>query len=66
MFKLMDAQIAKPEVVAILDPNAEKIRQQIKKRGRSYEQDMPKNTLTKSRTTTNGITGMRGDPHPLD
>ena len=62
MFKLMDAQIAKPEVVAILDPNAEKIRQQIKKRGRSYEQDMPQNTSTKSRTTTNGITGMRGIP----
>ena len=47
MFKLMDAQIAKPEVVAILDPNAEKIRQQIKKRGRSYEQDMPQEYLDK-------------------
>lgn len=47
MFKLMDAQIAKPEVVAILDPNAEKIREQIKKRGRSYEQDMPQAYLDK-------------------
>ena len=47
MFKLMDAQIAKPEVVAILDPNAEKIRQQIKQRGRSYEQDMPQEYLDK-------------------
>ncbi len=47
MFKLMDAQIAKPEVVAILDPNAEKIRAQIEQRGRSYEQDMPQEYLDK-------------------
>ena len=31
MFKLMDAQIAKPELVVILDPNVKKIQQQIKK-----------------------------------
>ena len=43
----MDAQIAKPEVVAILDPNAEKIRAQIEQRGRSYEQDMPQEYLDK-------------------
>lgn len=47
MFKLMDAQIAKPEVVVILDPKPEKIRQQIKQRGRSYEQDMPQAYLDK-------------------
>lgn len=47
MFKLMDAQIAKPEVVAILDPQPEKIRQQIQQRGRSYEQDMPQAYLDK-------------------
>ena len=47
MFKLMDAQVAQPEVVAILDPNPEKIRQQIEIRGRSYEQDMPQDYLDK-------------------
>lgn len=47
MFKLMDAQIAKPEVVAILNPNPEKIRRQIKKRGRSYEKDLPQAYLDK-------------------
>ena len=47
MFKLMDAQVAQPEVVAILDPNPEKIRQQIETRGRSYEQDMPQDYLDK-------------------
>jgi deoxyadenosine/deoxycytidine kinase len=43
----MDAQVAQPEVVAILDPNPEKIRQQIETRGRSYEQDMPQDYLDK-------------------
>ena len=47
MFKLMDAQIAKPEVVAILNPNPEKIRRQIEKRGRSYEKDLPQSYLDK-------------------
>lgn len=47
MFKLMDVQVAQPEVVAILDPNPEKIRQQIETRGRSYEQDMPQDYLDK-------------------
>ena len=47
MFKLMDAQVAQPEVVAILDPNPEKIRRQIETRGRSYEQDMPQDYLDK-------------------
>ena len=45
MFKLMDAQVAQPEVVAILDPNPEKIRRQIETRGRSYEQDMPQDYI---------------------
>ena len=47
MFKLMDAQVAQPEVVAILDPEPQKIRKQIEKRGRSYEQDMPQEYLDK-------------------
>lgn len=47
MFKLMDAQLAKPEVVAILDPDAAKIRRQIQQRGRSYEQDLPQAYLDK-------------------
>jgi deoxyguanosine kinase len=47
MFKLMDAQLAKPEVVAILDPDAAKIRKQIEQRGRSYEQNMPQEYLDK-------------------
>jgi len=47
MFKLMDAQIAKPELVVILDPNVKKIQQQIKKRGRPYERDMPESYLDK-------------------
>ena len=47
MFTMMHAQLPQPEVVAILDPNAEKIRRQIKQRGRSYEQDMPQEYLDK-------------------
>ena len=46
MFKLMDAQIAKPEVVAILDPNAEKIGQHQSAAG-PKEQDMPQEYLDK-------------------
>ena len=47
MFKLMDAQVAQPEVVVILAPQPEKIRQQIEQRGRSYERDMPQEYLDK-------------------
>ena len=47
MYKLMEAQVAQPEVVVILDPKPEKIRHQIEKRGRSYEQDMPQEYLDK-------------------
>ncbi|MDE0871421.1 MAG: deoxynucleoside kinase [Flavobacteriales bacterium] len=47
MFKLMEVQVAQPEVVAILNPNRIKIRSQITQRGRSYEQDMPDAYLDK-------------------
>jgi deoxyadenosine/deoxycytidine kinase len=47
MFKLMSEQIPQPEVIAILDPGLEKVKQQIIERGRSYEQDMPKGYLEK-------------------
>ena len=47
MFKLMEADVASPEVTAILNPNREKIQQQIKARGRSYEQNMPEEYLDK-------------------
>lgn len=40
MFKLMDEAMPVPEVIAILDPNRRKIRDQIVKRGRSYEQGL--------------------------
>ena len=66
MFKLMDAQIAKPEVVAILDPNAEKIRSKSKSAAGPMNRTCPRNTSTKSPTTTNGITDTRGVSHPLD
>ena len=41
MYRLMEQQVAAPEVVAILDPNRERIRSQITQRGRTYEQDLP-------------------------
>jgi deoxyadenosine/deoxycytidine kinase len=47
MFKLMEADVASPEVTAILNPNREKIQEQIKARGRSYEQNMPEEYLDK-------------------
>lgn len=47
MYKLMEQQVASPEVVAILDPNRERIRAQIQERGRSYEQDLPSDYLDK-------------------
>ena len=47
MFRLMEAQIPSPEVVAILNPGIEKVKTQIKERGRSYEQDLPEGYLEK-------------------
>jgi deoxyadenosine/deoxycytidine kinase len=47
MYRLMEQQVAPPEVVAILDPNRERIRSQIQQRGRSYEQDLPSDYLDK-------------------
>jgi len=47
MFKLMSDQIPSPEVVAILNPGLEMVKEQIKARGRSYEQDLPKGYLEK-------------------
>jgi len=47
MYRLMEQQVAAPEVVAILDPNRERIRNQIIQRGRSYEQDLPGDYLDK-------------------
>lgn len=47
MYRLMEQQVAAPEVVAILDPNRERIRRQIVQRGRSYEQDLPGDYLDK-------------------
>jgi deoxyadenosine/deoxycytidine kinase len=47
MFKLMESDVASPEVTAILNPNREKIQEQIKARGRSYEQNMPEEYLDK-------------------
>jgi deoxyadenosine/deoxycytidine kinase len=47
MFKLMESDVASPEVTAILNPNREKIQGQIKARGRSYEQNMPEEYLDK-------------------
>ncbi|MBM71361.1 MAG: deoxynucleoside kinase [Crocinitomicaceae bacterium] len=45
MFRLMEAQLPKPEVIAILNPGIEKVKNQIIERGRSYEQDMPEGYL---------------------
>lgn len=47
MYRLMEEQVAQPEVIAILDPNRERIRDQIIQRGRSYEQDLPGDYLDK-------------------
>lgn len=47
MFKLMDEKMPKPEVIAILDPNRRKIRDQIIQRGRSYEQGLSDDYLDK-------------------
>jgi len=47
MFRLMEAQIPSPEVIAVLNPGLEKVKEQIKERGRSYEQDMPEGYLEK-------------------
>ena len=60
MFKLMDAQIA---AGSGSHPRSERGENPtVIKRRRSYEQDMPQNTSTKSPTTTNDITGTRADP----
>ena len=45
MFRLMEAQVPQPEVIAILNPGIEKVKNQIVERGRSYEQDMPEGYL---------------------
>ena len=47
MIKLMEAQIPKPEVVAILNPGPDRVKTQILERGRSYEQDLPEGYLEK-------------------
>ncbi len=47
MYRLMEEQVAQPEVIAILDRNRERIRDQIIQRGRSYEQDLPGDYLDK-------------------
>ena len=59
MFRLMDAQIAKPEVVAILDPNAEKFDAKSSSAVGRMNRTCPRNTSTKSRTTTNSVTVTR-------
>ena len=47
MFRLMEAQVPKPEVIAILNPGIERVKKQIVERGRSYEQDLPDGYLEK-------------------
>lgn len=47
MFRLMEAQVPRPEVIAILNPGIDKVKKQIVERGRSYEQDMPAGYLEK-------------------
>jgi len=47
MFRLMEAQVPKPEVIAILYPGIERVKKQIVERGRSYEQDLPDGYLEK-------------------
>lgn len=47
MFRLMEKQISRPEIVAILDPGRSVIRKQIIERGRSYEQDLSDDYLDK-------------------
>ena len=47
MFRLMEAQVPRPEVIAILNPGIDKVKKQILERGRSYEQDMPAGYLEK-------------------
>lgn len=47
MFRLMESGMPKPEVVAILDPNRSRIRNQIIQRGRSYEQGLSDDYLDK-------------------
>jgi deoxyguanosine kinase len=47
MFRLMEAQVPSPEVIAILNPGIEKVKEQILKRGRTYEQNLPKGYLGK-------------------
>ena len=47
MFRLMEAQLPQPEVIAILNPGLVKVKAQIVERGRSYEQDMPEGYLEK-------------------
>lgn len=47
MFRLMEKQIPSPEVIAILNPGLERIKKQIKERGRSYEQELPIGYLEK-------------------
>ena len=49
MFRLMEAQVPAPEVIAILNPGIEKVKEQILKRGRSYEKNLPKGYLEKVR-----------------
>ncbi|MDA0728052.1 MAG: deoxynucleoside kinase [Bacteroidetes bacterium] len=45
MFQMMADQLPQPEVVAILDPGRERQEAQIVKRGRDYEQNLPKGYL---------------------
>lgn len=47
MFRLMDVGMPNPEVIAILDPNRRRIRDQIIQRGRSYEQGLSDDYLDK-------------------
>ena len=41
LFRLMEKELPVPEVIAILDPPADRIRDQIARRGRTYEQNLP-------------------------
>ena len=47
MFRLMEAQVPRPEVIAILNPGIATVKKQIVERGRSYEQDMQAGYLEK-------------------
>ena len=41
LFRLMEKELPVPEVIAILDHPADRIRDQIARRGRTYEQNLP-------------------------